>query len=85
MKEQNNKRLNLGSLSHMPVQVSVVLGRSKIKLNDLLQMAPGSVIELDKNVNDLVEIFVNEKLIARGEIVVVEDKVGVTIREILEQ
>ena len=69
----------------MPVQVSVVLGRSKIKLNDLLQMAPGSVIELDKNVNDLVEIFVNEKLIARGEIVVVEDKVGVTIREILEQ
>jgi flagellar motor switch protein FliN len=83
--KKDRENLNLNALSKMPVQISVVLGRCKMKLQDVLKIESGSVIELDKNVDDLVEIFVNEKLIAKGEIVVVENKVGVTLREIIDQ
>ncbi len=83
--KKNHENVNLSSLSKMPVQISVVLGRCKMKLHEILNIEPGSVIELDKRVDDLVEIFVNEKLIARGEIVVVENKVGVTLKEIIDQ
>jgi flagellar motor switch protein FliN len=77
--------VSLSSLSKMPVQISVVLGRCKMRLSDLLKIEIGSVVELDKNVDDLVEIFVNEKLIAKGEIVVVDSKIGITLREIADQ
>ena len=77
--------VSLVSLSKMPVQISVVLGRCKMRLSDLLKIEVDSVIELDKNVDDLVEIFVNEKLIAKGEIVVVDNKIGITLKEIMDQ
>jgi flagellar motor switch protein FliN/FliY len=83
--KKNHENVNLSALAKMPVQISVVLGRCKMKLQEILKIESGSVIELDKNVDDLVEVFVNEKLIARGEIVVVENKVGVTLKEIIDQ
>lgn len=74
---------DLGPLSDMPVQMSVVLGRCKMKLEDILKIAPGEIVELDRTVSDLVEIFINDKVIARGQIVVVEDRIGVTLKEIV--
>jgi flagellar motor switch protein FliN/FliY len=86
MEERKMKEgVSLVSLSKMPVQISVVLGRCKMRLSDLLKIEVDSVIELDKNVDDLVEIFVNEKLIAKGEIVVVDNKIGITLKEIMDQ
>jgi flagellar motor switch protein FliN len=76
-------KVDLAHLSNMPVQLSVVLGKCKMKLEEVLKIAPGSIVELDRSVNDLVEVFVNNKVIARGQVVIVEDKVGVTLKEIV--
>lgn len=67
----------------VPVTVSAVLGRSKMEVSELLAMESGKVIELDRKVGEAVDIFVNGRLIARGEVVLVEGKLGVTMTEIL--
>lgn len=67
----------------VPVTVSAVLGRSRMEVTDLLSMEGGKVIELDRKVGEAVDIFVNGRLIARGEVVLVEGKLGVTMTEIL--
>lgn len=67
----------------VPVTVSAVLGRSKMEVSDLLAMDNGKVIELDRQVGEAVDIFVNGRLIAKGEVVLVEGKLGVTMTEII--
>jgi flagellar motor switch protein FliN/FliY len=67
----------------VPVTVSAVLGRSRMEVSDLLAMDSGQVIELDRKVGEAVDIFVNGRLIARGEVVLVEGKLGVTMTEII--
>ena len=74
---------DLEPLYDVPVTVSAVLGRSKMEVSDLLRMDTGKVIELDRKVGEAVDIFVNGRLIARGEVVLVEGKLGVTMTEIL--
>ncbi len=74
---------NLDFILDIPVEVSVELGRTKMLVNDLLQLGQGSVVELEKLAGEPVEILVNEKLIARGEVVVVNEKFGVRLTDII--
>ncbi len=68
----------------VPVQVSAVLGRSKMDVGELLKLGPGTVLELDRRVGEAIDIYVNNRLVARGEVVLVEDKLGVTMTEIIK-
>ena len=74
---------NLDLILDIPLTVSVELGRSKLLINDLLQLGQGSVIELTKLVGEPLEVLVNNKLVARGEVVVVNDKFGVRLTDIV--
>ncbi len=74
---------NLDLILDIPLVVTVELGRTKMLINDLLQLGQGSVIELAKLVGEPLEILVNEKLVARGEVVVVNEKFGVRLTDIV--
>ena len=68
----------------VPVRISAVLGRTAIDVSSLLQLSQGSVLELDRKIGEAIDIFVNNRLVARGEVVVVEDRLGVTMTEIIK-
>jgi len=74
---------SLDFILDIPLKVTVELGRSKMAIREILQLAQGSVIELSKFAGEPLEVLVNEKLIARGEVVVVNDKFGVRLTDIL--
>ncbi|MDX1975110.1 MAG: flagellar motor switch protein FliN [Rickettsiales bacterium] len=78
------ENLSLETVYDIPVQVTVVLGRTTMQVNQLLKLGRGAVIELERKVGEPIEIFVNNRLVARGEVVVVEDKIGVTMTEIIK-
>ncbi len=75
---------NLDSVYDVPVKVSAILGRSKIQVKDLVGLEAGSVIELDRKVGDAIDIYVNDRLVARGDVVMVEERLGVTMTEIFK-
>ena len=82
----NNKKVkpeNLDFILDIPLRVSVELGRTKMLVNELLKLGHGSVIELAKLAGEPMEIYVNDKLIARGEVVVVNEKFGVRLTDII--
>lgn len=68
----------------IPVQISAVLGRSNMRVSQLLKLGRGAVVELDRKVGEAIDIYVNNRLVARGEVVVVEDRLGVTMTEIVK-
>ena len=76
--------ITLEAVSDIPVQISVVLGKTSMQVNQLLKLGRGAVVELDRKVGEPVDIYVNNRLVARGEVVVVEDKIGVTMTEIIK-
>ena len=61
-----------------------VLGRAHMEVGNLLKLGPGAVLELDRKVGEAIDIYVNNRLVARGEVVLVEDKLGVTMTEIIK-
>lgn len=69
----------------VPLKVSVELGRTKMLVNDLLQLGQGSVVELDKIAGEPMEILINDKLVAMGEVVVVNEKFGVRLTDVVSQ
>lgn len=75
---------DLEAVFDVPVQVSAVLGRARMDVGQLLKLAPGAVLELDRKVGEAIDIYVNNRLVARGEVVLVEDKLGVTMTEIIK-
>lgn len=75
---------DLEAVFDVPVRVSVVLGRTKMPVASLLKLDTGTVVELDRQVGEAVEIYVNDRLVARGEIVLVENRLGVTMTEIIK-
>jgi len=75
---------DLEAVFDVPVRISVILGRTRIPVSDLLRMDVGTVIELDRQVGEAVEIYINDRLVARGEIVLVENRLGVTMTEIVK-
>ncbi len=74
---------NLDFILDIPLKVSVELGRAKVVIKDLLQLAQGSVIELDKLAGEPLEVLVNGKVVARGEVVVVNEKFGIRLTDII--
>lgn len=76
--------VTLDAVSDIPVQISVVLGKTSMQVQQLLKLGRGAVVELDRKVGEPVDIYVNNRLVARGEVVVVEDKIGVTMTEIIK-
>ncbi len=74
----------LEAVYDIPVQVSAVLGKSSIKVNNLLKLGRGAIVELDRKLGEAIDIYVNDRLVARGEVVVVEDRLGITMTEIIK-
>ena len=68
----------------VPVSVQAVIGRTTMEVANLLELGPGSVLELDRRVGEAIDIYVNSRLVARGEVVVVDDRLGVTMTEIIK-
>jgi len=81
--QRKTSKRDLDFLLDIPLEISVELGRAHMLINDLLQLGQGSVVELDKLAGEPLEILVNQKLVARGEAVVVNDKFGVRITDII--
>ena len=79
----SDKTTSLDLILDIPLTVTVELGRSKMLINDLLQLGQGSVIELTKLAGEPLEVLVNQKLVARGEVVVVNEKFGVKLTDIV--
>jgi flagellar motor switch protein FliN/FliY len=75
---------DLEAVFDVPVHVSAVLGRTRMDIGDLLQLGPGTVLELDRKVGESIDIFVNNRLVARGEVVLVEERLGVTMTDIIK-
>ncbi len=75
---------DLATVFDVPVNISAVLGKSHMSVAQLLKLNRGSVLELDRKVGEAIDIFVNNRLVARGEVVVVEDRLGVTMTEIVK-
>jgi flagellar motor switch protein FliN/FliY len=80
----NRSAADLEAVFDVPVQVSAVLGRARMDVGELLKLGPGTVLELDRRVGEAIDIYVNNRLVARGEVVLVEDKLGVTMTEIIK-
>jgi flagellar motor switch protein FliN/FliY len=80
----NRGAADLEAVFDVPVQVSAVLGRARMDVGALLRLGPGTVLELDRKVGEAIDIYVNNRLVARGEVVLVEDKLGVTMTEIIK-
>ncbi len=75
---------DLEAVFDVPVAVSAVLGRAKLEVRNLMRLKPGAVIELDRKIGEAIDIYVNDRLVARGEVVLVEDQLGVTMTEIIK-
>jgi flagellar motor switch protein FliN/FliY len=75
---------DLAPVFDVPVSISAVLGRSNMSVAQLLQLGQGSVLELDRKVGETIDIYVNNRLVARGEVVIVDDRLGVTMTEIIK-
>ena len=75
----------LKAVHDVPVKVQAVLGRSRMPIGELLRLKSGMVVELDRRVGEPVDIFVNNRLIARGEVVMIDNALGVTLTEIVRQ
>ena len=75
---------DLEAVYDIPVQVSAVLGKATMQVSQLLKLGRGAVIELDRKVGEAIDIYVNNRLVARGEVVVVEDRLGITMTEIIK-
>lgn len=68
----------------VPVNVQAVLGKAHLEVSQLLKLGPGAIVELDRKVGEAIDIYVNDRLVARGEVILVEDHLGVTMTEIIK-
>jgi flagellar motor switch protein FliN/FliY len=75
---------DLAPVFDVPVNISAVLGRAHLSVAQLLQLSQGSVLELDRKVGEAIDIYVNSRLVARGEVVIVDERLGVTMTEIIK-
>ncbi len=82
--ELRRSATDLEAVFDVPVTVSAVLGKSAMEVSQLLKLGRGAVIELDRKIGEAIDIYVNDRLVARGEVVLVEDRLGVTMTEIIK-
>lgn len=76
--------IELDAIESVPVEITVVLGETNISIDNLLKLGKGAVVQLDKKIGEPVELYVNERCVAKGEIVVVDNKIGITMTEIIK-
>lgn len=81
---QEDEEVNLEAIYDIPVELSAVLGTTTMRVSQLLKLGRGAVVELNRKVGEAIDIYVNEKLVARGEVIIVEDRIGVTMTEIIK-
>jgi flagellar motor switch protein FliN len=81
---QRHTAQDLEAVFDVPVTVSAILGKSAMEVSHLLKLGRGTVVELDRKVGEAIDIYVNDRLVARGEVVLVEDRLGVTMTEIIK-
>src|SRR5687768_14256690 len=74
----------LSAVYDVPVHVSAVLGKTSMPVSQLLRLGRGAVVELDRKVGEPVDIYVNNRLVARGEVMIVDDHLGITMTEIIK-
>jgi flagellar motor switch protein FliN/FliY len=74
----------LEAVYEVPVKVAAVLGQASMQVNQLLKLGRGAVVELDRKVGEPIDIYVNNRLVARGEVVIVDERLGVTMTEIIK-
>ena len=82
--ERPGSAADLAAAWDVPVRIAAVLGETSMPVSDLLGLGRGAVLELDRRIGEAVDILVNDRLVARGEVVVVEDRLGVTLTEIVK-
>ncbi len=82
--EMSSSDIDLETVYDIPVEISVVLGRAKMPINQLLKLGKGAVVELDHSVGEAIDVLVNGRLVAKGEVVIVENKIGVTLTELVK-
>ncbi len=82
--ETRHSSADLEAVFDVPVTVSAVLGKSGMEVSELLKLGKGTIVELDRKVGEAIDIYVNDRLVARGEVVLVEDRLGVTMTEIIK-
>ncbi len=75
---------DLDAVFDVPVRIAAVLGRTQMEVSELLKLNEGDVVELDRKVGEAIDLYVNNRLVARGEVVLVEDRLGVTMTEIIK-
>ncbi len=75
---------DLAPVFDVPVHISAVLGKANLSVAQLLKLSQGSVLELDRKVGEAIDIYVNNRLVARGEVVIVDERLGVTMTEIIK-
>lgn len=76
--------VDLAPVFDVPVHISAVLGKTELNVASLLKLSKGSVLELDRKVGEAIDIYVNNRLVARGEVVIVDERLGVTMTEIIK-
>lgn len=81
---QKGQEAGLEAVYDVPVTVKAILGTTSMNISQLLKLGRGAVVELDRKVGDAIDIYVNDRLVARGEVVIVDDKLGVTMTEIVK-
>ncbi|MBS0491425.1 MULTISPECIES: flagellar motor switch protein FliN [unclassified Phenylobacterium] len=84
MEIEDKTASDLAPVFDVPVSISAVLGRATMSVAQLLQLQSGSVLDLDRKVGEAIDIYVNNRLVARGEVVIVDDRLGVTMTEIIK-
>jgi flagellar motor switch protein FliN/FliY len=82
--EEDKSAADLSPVFDVPVNISAVLGRATMSVAQLLQLGSGSILELDRKVGEAIDIYVNNRLVARGEVVIVDERLGVTMTEIIK-
>ncbi len=82
--DEDKNASDLAPVFDVPVNISAVLGRASLSVAQLLQLSQGSVLELDRKVGEAIDIYVNNRLVARGEVVIVDERLGVTMTEIIK-
>jgi flagellar motor switch protein FliN/FliY len=82
--ETRRAATDLEAVYDVPVTVQAILGKSAMEVSELLKLGRGTVVQLDRKVGEAIDIYVNDRLVARGEVVLVEDRLGVTMTEIIK-
>lgn len=81
---QAGNDIDLDAIQDVPIEISAVLGQTTLSISEILKLGKGAIFELDKKVGEPVDLFVNGRCVARGEVVIVDENIGITMTEIIK-